>query len=58
MTAIELFLNEETYEYHSAVLNASVALRRKPEHVFLDMVAIEDGQISWYKAFDQKTVLK
>lgn len=58
MTAIELFLNEETYEHHSAVLNASVALQRKPEHIFFDMVAIDNGQISWYKAFDQKTVLK
>ena len=57
MTAVELFSNAQTYENHSALLNASVALRRKPEHIFPDMLAIDDGQNSWYRSFDQKAAV-
>ena len=43
---------------YSALLNASVALQRKPEHIFPDILAIDDGQNSWYRSFDQKTAVK
>ena len=46
------------HENYSALLNASVALQRKPEHIFLDILAIDDGQNSWYKSFDQKAAVK
>ena len=46
------------HESYSALLNASVALQRKPEHIFLDMLPIDDGRNSWYKSFDQKAAVK
>ena len=43
---------------HSALLNESVVLRRKPEHIFPDMFATDDGHNAWYKYFDQKTAVE
>lgn len=53
LTSIELYFNAAKYIDHNSLISASVKLRRKPEMLFPDMLAIANGQNEWYKNFNQ-----